>query len=74
MVPMVGTWVRPWKGEALVGEVVAVSGDLAICRTPSNTEFAVQMAQIRSGRIPAFRSRWSVEAMNRPSAQRLASE
>jgi hypothetical protein len=42
---MVGCWVRPWRGEALVGEVFAVSGEWLICRA-AGVEFRVLRSKV----------------------------
>lgn len=73
MVPVVGNYVRPWHDEKLVGEIVAVSGDILVCRMPGNMEFCVRLSDVRSGRIRMYRSRLDALAPNvAPIAERLS--
>lgn len=37
-----GAWVRPWPGERVVGEVIAVSGDDLLCRTVDGQRFQIR--------------------------------
>lgn len=38
----VGAWVRPWPGEKVVGEVVAVSGEDYLCRCVNGELFRIR--------------------------------
>lgn len=42
---MLGLWVRPWKGEWVCGEVVAVSGDDLVCRAMDGSVFVCSLGQ-----------------------------
>ena len=53
---MLGCWVRPWRGEALSGVVVAVSGWYLICRAPGGFEFRVLFADVKARRAEAWAS------------------
>ena len=44
---MVGSWVRPWRGERIVGMVVAVSGEELICRAPGGFEFRIRLEDLK---------------------------
>lgn len=43
---MLGLWLRPWPQEAVVGEVVAVSGSTLVCHSPGGVEFTVLLADV----------------------------
>lgn len=53
---MVGNWIRPWPGESLVGQILAVSGDRVECRSPGGVSFHVQLADVRAGRVKELRA------------------
>lgn len=55
---MVGLWLRPWQGEKLVGEILAVSGDFLVCRAPGGAEFFVELEDVRSGKCRTYRSQF----------------
>lgn len=57
---MIGFWIRPWPGEKLVGEVVALSGEHLICRAPGGVEFLVFLEDVRNGKIAAYKSRFAL--------------
>lgn len=43
---VVGKWVRPWPGEGLIAEIIAVSGDWLICRAPGNLELRMPLTAV----------------------------
>ena len=53
---MLGLWIRPWPGERVVAQIVAVSGDMLECRSPGGAQFQVEMVDVRSGRLKLFAS------------------
>ena len=38
----VGAWIRPWPGEKVAGEVVAVSGEDLLCRCINGDLFRIR--------------------------------
>ena len=44
---MLGCWIRPWRGEALVGQVMAVSGDELVCRSAGGFQFIIRLADLK---------------------------
>lgn len=53
----VGNWIRPWAGELLVGEVLAVSGDQVLCRASGGVRFSVRLRDVVSGLVQVQRGR-----------------
>lgn len=45
------SWIRPWKGELVVGQVMALSGDHVLCRTANGFEFRVAMSHVIAGKV-----------------------
>lgn len=46
-----GNWIRPWKGELLVGQVMAVSGRMVLCQVPGGLNFEVRLEDVVNGLV-----------------------
>lgn len=40
----IGSWVRPWRGEYLVAEIVALSGEWYLCRALNGDRFQIRQS------------------------------
>jgi hypothetical protein len=57
---MLGLWIRPWKGEWVCGEVIAVSGADLVCRTLEGMVFRFPMGELAKAETlsrPPYRRR-----------------
>jgi hypothetical protein len=54
---MLGNWIRPWPGELVAGQIIAVSGEWLICRAPGGVEFHVRLSDVKNGMVMAKRPR-----------------
>lgn len=73
----VGQWLKPWPGETLVGEVMAVSVELVLCRASGGLSFSVRLCDVVAGLVPVIRGqvtrRWASHPWIRLTAKAMVS-